>query len=555
MKIQKKNNLSGGIKDRKDAKSNMTVYAGIITYIISLGMRIPLSRVIGDTGIALFAPAYELFILCALIFSYGISRTMAGLIRYRMKRAQYKCARKVFQIAFKISLIVSVVIALIIAFSSDFLSEVLVLESMSKKAIIAAAPALILTALVNLLRGYFNGNGFGVLVAHSQYIEKITMVIASLSGGRICYEYGQKVEALIKNNMAAYAYGALGVVVGIIISQLITLIYLLFVFIIYSGTWKRQLSQDSGRRMESSGEIMGMLFANSIPAALSAILLNVFMLIDQRFFNYSMNYMDLADTRAALWGSYYGKFAVLTGIGAALVCLAVHGNTAKAVTAYEKGEYHITRERIGSAVKKLCVTAFPIAVYLTVLAEAFIDGLYQGENVQAVSLLKQGTVIIFLYGIAYLFGQLLLKLHMLKELFLSIIIALAVHFAAAFFMVRKGLMGAEGILYSVILFTLILAVLCFVFAGRKLQYRQEWLYSVAFPAASAAVAGLVVMLLGKVLLSLIGNIPTILISCLIGTFFYILLLMVLRVLNEAELADFPLGGLMIAIGRLIGVLR
>ena len=518
MKIQKKEN----------AKSNITVYAGIITYIISLGMRIPLSRLIGDTGIALFAPAYELFILCTLIFSYGVSRTMAGLIRYRMKRAQYKCARKVFQVAFKISLIISIVFALIIALASDYLSEVLVLESMSKKAIIAAAPALILTALVSVFRG--------------------------LSGGRVCYEYGQKVEALIKNNMVAYAYGALGVVVGIIISQLITLIYLFFVFIIYSGTWKRQLSQDNGRRMESDGEITGMLFANSLPAALSAILLNVFMLIDQRFFNYCMNRMELADTRAALWGSYYGKFAVLTGIGAALVCLAVHGNTAKAITAYEKGEYHITRERIGGAVKKLCITAFPIAIYLAVLAEAFVDGLYQGENTQAVSLLKQGTIIIFLYGIAYLFGQLLLKLHMLKELFLSIIIALVVHFAAAFFMVRKGLMGAEGILYSVILFTLILAVLCFVFAGRKFQYRQEWLYSVAFPAVSAAVAGLVLMLLGKALLSFVGNIPTIIIGCLIATILYILLLMVLRVLNEVELADIPLGGLRIAIGRMIGVL-
>lgn len=542
------------IRKKENAKSNMTVYAGIITYIISLIVRIPLSKVIGDTGIALFAPAYELFILCAFIFSHGISRTMAGLIRYRVKRAQYRSAKKVFQAAFKISLIVSIVFALIILFTSDYLSEVLVLESMSKKAIMCAAPAIILTALVNTLRGYFNGNGFGVLVAHSLYIEKIIMFIASIAGGRIFYEYGQKVEALIKNNIAAYAYGALGVVAGIILSQLITLIYLLFVFIIYSGTWKRQLLQDNGRRMENDGEIMGTLFVNSIPAAFSAILLNAFMLIDQRFFNYCMNYMGLGDTRTALWGSYYGKFAVLTGIGAALVCLAVHGNTAKAVTAYEKNEYHVTRERIGSAVKTLCVTSFPIAVYLAVLAESFINGLYKGENAHAVTLLKQGTVIIFLYGTAYLFGQLLLKLHMLKELFLSIIIALAVHLAAAFFMVRKGLMGAEGILYSLILFTLLLAVLFFVFASRGLQYRQEWLYSVAFPAVSAAVSGLVVMLLEKALSGVIGAIPTILIVCIVGVILYIFLLMVLRVLNEAELADVPLGAVWIALGRLIGVL-
>lgn len=554
MRLQKRESSSGREKSRRDVKSNITVYAGIITYMISLAIRIPLSRVIGDTGMGLFAPAYELLTLITLLFSYGISRPMTGLLRYRMKRAQYRSARKVFHLSFRLSLLVSVAVALIVAAASDFLSEILVLEAMSKKAILAAAPVIVLTALVNVFRGYFNGNGFGILVAHSQYIEKIAMLIAAIAGGRMSYEYGGKVGALQHNEMVAYAYGALGVMLGIMLAQLITLIYLLFVFAFYAGTWKRQLSQDGGRRTESDGEILGALVGNGIPVAFIAVCSNVFMLIDQRFFNYCMNNMELADTRTALWGSYYGKFAVLTGIGAALVCLAVHGSVGKTVTAYERDDYHIMQERIGNAVKKLCVTAFPIAIYLAVLAEAFMKGLYQGESTQAVSLLRQGTVIIFLYGAAYLFGQYLLKLHMMKELFFSLIIALAAHLAAIFLLVRKGLQGAGGVLYSVILFVGILALLCFIFTARKVKYRQEWLYSFAFPAVSAAIAGLVVMLLGKALLSIAGNIPTILISCLVGTVLYITLLMILRVLNEAELAQMPLGGIWIALGRLIGVL-
>lgn len=554
MKLQKKESFSGGAKSRRDAKSSMSAYAGIIAYIISLGIRIPLAGVIGDTGIALFAPAYELFVLCALIFSYGISRTMSGLIRYRMKRGQYKSARKVFRIAFKISFCIGILSALIMALASDVISKTFILESMSKKAVIAAAPLLILTALVNVFRGYFNGNGFGVLVAHSQYIEKITMAVGAVTGGKMVYAYGLKVEALQRNNMAAYAYGALGVVLGMMISQLITLIYLLFVFAVYSGTWKRQLAQDNGRRTESDGQITGMLLGNSIPTALAAILANVFMLIDQRFFNYCMNRKELTDVRTALWGAYYGKFAVLTGIGAALACLAVHGTVTKAITAYEKEEYHIMREQIGGAAKKLCVTAFPTAVFLAVLAEPLIAGLYQDGNEQAVTLLKQGTVIIFLYGAAYLFGQLLLKLHMIKELYASLLTALAVHLAAVFIFERKVLLGAEGILYAVILFTLVLAFSSFLFAAKKLKYRQEWLYSVTFPAGAAAVSGLVVMLLCRAFLSIAGNILTVFISCFIGVILYILLLMILRVLNEAELADIPLGGIWIAIGRLIGVL-
>lgn len=527
---------------------------GIITYIISLIIRIPLMRIIGDAGVALLAPAYELFFLAALLFSQGISRTMTGLIRYRMKRSQYKSARKVFHAAFKISLFGSILLAAILVAASDFIAEILVLESMCKKALVGIAPAIVLTALVNVFRGYFSGNGFGVLVMHSQYIEKIAMLIASVIGGRLSYEYGLKAGALQQNVMVAYAYGALGVVFGIIVAQLLTLIYLLFVFAMYSGAWKRQLSQDNGRRIEGNGEIMGTIFINSIPFVLVAVFSNVFMLLDQRFFNYCMNKKELGDTRTALWGAYYGQVAVLIGIGAALVCLAVHSSIGKTILAYDKEEYHMMRERIGNAVKKLCVTAFPIAVYLAVTAEAFIKGLYKGTGEASIGILRQGAVIVFLYGIAYLFGQYLLKMHMLKELFISLAGALVLHLLCAYLLVEKSLLGAQGILYSVIVFVGVLAVLCFVFVSSKMKYRQEWIYSFAFPAVSAAISGLVVMLLGKALLGLIGNIPTILISCLVGTVLYMLLLIVLRVLNEAELTEMPFGGFWIMIGRLIGIL-
>ena len=72
----------------KNNRNGIAANAGIITYILLLAARIPLSRLIGDAGIGLLAPALELYMLAALLFSYGISRTMTGLIRYRMKRGQ-----------------------------------------------------------------------------------------------------------------------------------------------------------------------------------------------------------------------------------------------------------------------------------------------------------------------------------------------------------------------------------------------------------------------------------------------------------------------------------
>lgn len=552
MKIHKREASARG--KSRGFKSNMTVYAGIVTYIISLLARIPLAGMIGDAGMGLVAPALELAVLTTIVFTYGISRTMTGLIRYRVKREQYKNARKVFHVAFKIATVLAVILIAVLVFGADFIAEIVVLEAMSKKAILAVAPVVFLAALISVFRGYFNGNGFGILVAQSQYIEKIAMLICMLVGGRMVYGYGEKAAALLQNKMVAYAYGALGVVLGIMIAQMITLIYLLFVFGIYSGTWKRQIMQDGGRRIETNSEVAGLLFSNGLPAVLIVVLSNVFMLLDQRFFNYCMNRTEQGEVRTALWGAYYGKFAVLIGIGCALVCLSVHSYIGKISMAYDKEEYRMMRDRIGSAVKKICMIAFPIAIYMAVLAEALVKSFYKGENAVAIGWLRQGTLIIVFYGFAYLFGQLMLKMRMTKELLLSVAVSFVIHLAAIYFLVQKALLGGNGVVYSVILFTVVLAVLCFVFTGRKLKYRQEWVTSVAFPAISACVAGLVAMLLNKLMLSMVGNLMTVVISCLVSTVLYIIMLMVLRVVNEGELSRMPFGNIWITLGRMIGVL-
>lgn len=554
MRIHKREAAAGKGRSPRGFRNNTAAYAGIITYMLSLGIRIPLSRVIGDAGIGLISPAFELFTLISLFFSYGISRTMNGLIRYRVKRDQFKNARKVFNMAFRLSALIGIIMAVILAVASNYISHTLMLETMSRWAILAVAPAIVLSALINVFRGYFNGNGFVVVAAHSQYIEKIVMFVTAIAGGRMSMDYGQKVAALHHNEITAYAYGALGVVLGIILSELVTFIYLLAVYVIYSGTWKKQLSEDSGRRVESDRSIMGMLIGNSIPLSLIVILSNSFMIIDQRFFNYCMNLSESEKSNAQLWGSYYGQFAVLIGIGAAFSCLSAFSSVGKIVNSYEREEYHAMHERMESAVRKLCIVAFPTAINLAVLAEAFVNGLYQGENEQMISMVRRGTIIILFYGIAYLFGQIMLKTHMMKEFLISLVASFLIHILAIFLLVKEGLTGVEGVVYSVIVFTGVLAVSCFILTCRKLKYRQEWLYSAAFPVVSAGISGLVVMLMCRLLLTAVGEIATIIISNLVGITLYILLLMVLRVLNEADFDKFPLGGLWIALGRMIGVL-
>lgn len=554
MRLRKRERLQDGLISRV-VINPLVQFSGVFSYAILLVMRIPLMNVIGDAGIGLFAPAFELFFLITLFTSYGMTNAISGIIRYRVKREQYRNAKRVFRAAFFMDFFVSVAAAVVVAATARVIADILVLEPLSRMAVIAAAPVMIFASFIGTFRGYFNGYGLGMLTAHSQYIESISMLICVLFSSGLFYDHGLKVAALKQNEALAYAYGALGAMLGVMLSQLITTIHLLLMYIIYAGTLRGKLGMDNSRRMETQYSMQRMILDNGVPIAVVAILTNVFMLLDQRMFNFCMNRQEMGEVRTALWGKYYGKFAVFVGVGTVFGVLSVYALTGRIGNAYEREEYRVMRDRIGKAVRKLCIVVFPIAIYMAILANAAVTFVFADENAEVVSWIQKGAAVIVLYGFCFLFGQLLYRLHMIRELFFTTLLSLLIHVLAAYLLVQKAYLGAEGLVYSLIIFFAVYAALNFFFISRNLKYRQEWFGGVVFPAVAAGVSGVVVGLVNSLLLEQVGGGLTVLIGVLTGLFFYVTFLMILRVIGEAELSKMPLGFFFIMLGKNIGVLK
>ena len=553
MRLRKRERSQSGLFGQT-VKNPIIQFAGVLSYAILLIMRIPLMNVTGEAGVGLFAPAFELFFLVTLFTSYSMTSAMTGLIRYRVKREQFRNAKKVFRAAFFLNLFLSTAAAIFIVVLSSRVANILVLEPHSRMAVMAAASVIFFAAFIGTFRGYFNGYGLGMLTAHSQYIESISMVICVLFCSRLSYEYGLKVAALKQNETLAYAYGAMGAMVGVMFSQLITTLHLLLMYVVYAGTLRGKLGMDNSRRMETQYSVYRMIFDNSAPIAIVAILTNLFMLIDQRMFNYCMNKQEMEGVRTALWGSYYGKFAVVIGVGTVFGILSVYSLTGRVSNAYEREEYRVMRDRLGKAVRRLCIVAFPVAIYLAVLARAAVTGIFGSGDDEVISWIQRGTAIVVLYGFSFLFGQLMYRMHMMRELLFTTLLSLLVHVLTAYLLVQRAYLGAAGIVYSLIVFFAVYAALNFFFVSRNLKYRQDWIGGIVFPAAAAGVSGVVVGLVNRVLLEQVGGGLTILIGILVGLFLYITFLMILRVIGEAELSRMPLGFFFIMLGKNIGVL-
>ena len=162
MKLQKR----GNFRKSSAGTSIRTVLiqsAGILSYIILLLMRIPLSKVIGDAGMGLFAPAFEIFMMITFVLSYSMTGAMSGVIRYRVKREQHRNAKSVFHAVFLMNILLSVILGAALVFAASKTADFFVLESLSRMAVLAAAPAILFSAVIGTFRGYFNGYGLGTL--------------------------------------------------------------------------------------------------------------------------------------------------------------------------------------------------------------------------------------------------------------------------------------------------------------------------------------------------------------------------------------------------------
>ncbi len=543
--------MAGNLKNR------IVLSAGLVSYILLFLLRIPLSRVIGDAGVGLFAPAFEVFLLTTLVISFSMSRAVAGVIRYRVKRDRYRNARKAFRTAFFMNLFLGGMMAVLTLFFSTWIADVLVLEQLSHMALVAAALAIFLAAPLGVFRGYFSGYGMNVIVAHSQYIEKISMMIGAVLAGRAFYTYGQKVAALKHLEAHAYAYGALGAMLGVLLSQIVAILHLLLCYVVYVSALRGRPGQDNSRRAETQFELQRLLVANLVPPALIAVLSNLYMLADQRFFNYCMNVTGQGELRTAQWGCYYGKLVPLLGMGAAFACLFVHGHIGKIGSAYEREEYRNMRERIGKAMKNGSIAAFPTAIFMAALAKPLAACCYGRATAQIAVLtdwLRKGAALIVVFVFCFLFGQLLYQLHFVKELMLTTAASFALHLLFVWILLRQMKLGMDGLLCTLILFFGLYMVGAYYLLNRHIKYRTDWLTGVAFPFAAAAVSGVTMYLISLALLDVAGNVLTIVIALFVGLFFYIFLLMLLRVIGEAELHEIPLGFLFILLGRNIGIL-
>lgn len=522
----------------------------ILTMIGVLIFRIPLAHLIGDKGVAYFGMANEIYFVIAGTVAFGLSEAVTVLVKYRVKREQFKSTRWVLNGALVTGGIIGAVFSIFFGAAGHFAAKNIMHMPLAGLAVTMMAPAMFFFILTNVLRGYFQGNGSRIPSIHSQILHLLFLFVGGLIGTVLLRGYGVKVSALLQNEDYARAYGAMGASIGFLSASVLCFLHVLILYLIYKSSLKKQMSREIQKNKDSGFHIVHMLLGTGVVYALYFFLFNALPLVDQ----YLVSLFGAAENDfASAWGAYYGKCLVLTGVIGGLIHMSCLGSVRRTVGYMDRQEYRTARERLGILIHQCAAAVIPSAVFLAVFAENILSLLYPSVDSQTVIWVQLSSVVLVFFTYTLVFMEIFIKSRKMKYAVLAGSGAMILHIGTLFFLLKTTKLGIIAVLISNIIFYAITAVVGFLLISRFYQYRQEWMKSFAVTIVDSCIAGVIAMLLNKVFTPMIGMTISLVICLLTVIVVYIILLVVTRAFRREELEEMPGGKILILLAGLFHI--
>ena len=184
-KIQKKQK-----KDDFLMQGMILAIAMVMTKVIGVVYRIPLTNILGDEGNGFYGYAFEVYAMALMLSSLSLPTAVSKLVSARMAMGQRRNAFRVFLGSLLFSLAVGILISLIIFLGAGTIASDFMESPLSVYALRVLAVGLFIVALLGVLRGYFQGLGTMMPTAVSQIIEQIINAVVSIAGAGVLFKIG-----------------------------------------------------------------------------------------------------------------------------------------------------------------------------------------------------------------------------------------------------------------------------------------------------------------------------------------------------------------------------
>ena len=537
----------------KKKKSNFLVHgsilaiAAILSRVIGLLYRVPMKHTITDEGMGYYGSAYTIYALGLLISSYSIPISVSKMISAKMVKKEYHNANRIFHCSLIYGMISGGVAAIAVYLYACFGMKG-TMEN-SALALKVLAPAIFLMAILGVFRGYYQGLNTMIPTSISQIAEQILNAIVSILAAYLLVKpYVSDREG---NREIIATRGAAGGTLGTLAGVVAGLLFVLFVYVLYRPTIKKQLRRDKTQYQDSYGEIFKILILTITPVILSTALYNLSTTVDVFLYNYVLTKKQYTASEAnTLWGIYSNEYNTMTSVPISIANAISSAMIPSITTAIAIKDYSQAREKIKMATKFTMTVSLPCAVGMGVLASPIMRLVFRDANPIPARLLQLGAVTIIFYSLSTVSNAILQGMGKMNYPIKHSVISLVIHAIVAYILLQVFDMTIYAILISTIVFSLSMCVLNAMAIKKHLQYKQEWLKSFLLPFMCSVIMGAVAFFVYKLVFLLIPvNEVAFIVAFLAAVIVYFSLMILTQAISPTELLSFPKGQLLVKIAK------
>jgi len=528
--------------------------ASIVSRIIGLLYRLPMTEIIGDTGNNYYSCAFEIYNIMLIISSYSLPLAVSKLVSARVAKGERRQAYQILKGALIFATIAGLLVALIVYFGAELFTAMLQ-TPLSIFALRILAPVLVVVAILGVLRGFFQGLGNMIPSAVSQVIEQIVNAIISIWAAYVLFQYGTKIgEVLGDPERYGAAYGAAGGTLGTNLGAVSALLFMLFVFFAYMRVFKKKMKRERNVEVDSFGYTMKILVVTIIPVLLSTTIYNISGILDQGIFkNIATMQGYTVDQIDVWWGVFSGKYKVLINVPISIASAMAASSVPSLSASFAAGEKDKVNNQINAAIRFITVIAMPCCVGLAVLAKPIFSLLFPGTISSldmATTMMWVGAVAVVFYSLSTLTNGLLQGIDQLKIPVRNAGISLVAHLILLVVLMLVFKLNIYAVIIANAFFAFLVCILNALALQRHAGYKQEFLKTFVIPAAASGIMGVVAF--GSYSLSYLiikSNLICIVLSIILAVITYAVALLLLKGLDEEEIRSFPKGYLLVKVAK------
>ena len=514
-------------------QGSILAVASIISRIIGLVYRIPMNSILGDIGNGYYSCAFDIYNVILIISSYSLPLAVSKTVSAKVAKGQFNTAYQVLKGALTFALVVGSIAALVVYFGAEFFTATLLKTPYSIFALKILGPALVVVAVLGVLRGFFQGLGTMMPSAISQIIEQIVNAIISIWAG-----------------------GTLGTNLGAVAG----LLFVLFVFFAYMRVFKRRMRKERNVHVDSFSYTMKILIVTIIPVLLSTTVYNISGIIDQGIFKNVALLQGYSDVQIdTWWGVFSGKYKLLINVPISIASAMAASSVPTLTASFAANDMESVRSQINAAMRFVMVIAFPCTIGLAVLGEPIFLLLFPGTAQtapMAAMMMYVGAFAVVFYAMSTLSNGLLQGINRMRIPVTNAAISLVAHVILLVILMLFFHLKIYAVVIANMFFALMMCVMNSMAIRKYSGYKQEVIKTFVIPAISSVIMGIITWLFYHGCHALLkSNAISTILAIMIAAIVYAVTLLLFKGLSEEEILRFPKGALLVRIAKKLHLLR